>query len=344
MLNIAVVGLGAWGLRHVQSASASGRFKVVKGVDKAQVKVDFPVTDSLQEVLDDPDIHAVSIATPHTLHADQIRQAALAGKHILTEKPFAMSHAEALANVAITRAQNVVLALGHDHRFYPAVAALRALIAKDAFGQVTTVQSVLSHDFTKKALEKLNREAAERGENGDTGSWWRLNLAEAPVGPMVHLGIHHLDLFIHLFGEIEWVLASTPARTIETPFPDTMLVTLGFTSGKIGTINSSLASPLNSRLLISGSEGWAEAVGPDDIGSYTKSSLSMVKRRLNGTDPETEHFPLIDSVAANFVAFADAIEGVAPYPVPAADMIHNAAVLEAIVQSSRSGTIERVQS
>lgn len=342
MLNIAVVGLGAWGLRHVQSAQASGRFRVAKGVDKVTPDVDFPVTDSLEEVLDDPTIDAVSIATPHSLHAGQIRQAAMAGKHILTEKPFALSYENALANVEITRKNGVVLALGHDHRFYPAVAALREMIRDDAFGQIATVQSVLSHDFTKKALEKLNRQARESNGDKPGDNWWRLNLAEAPVGPMVHLGIHHLDLFIHLFGRIDWVLASSPERVMDTAFPDTMLVTLGFASGKIGTINSSLASPLNSRLLVSGSDGWAEAFGPDDLASYTKSSLCAIKSRLGQDDPSIRDFPLIDSVAANFAAFADAIEGKQPYPVPTNDMLHNAEVLEAIVASSRSGGIQRV--
>lgn len=342
MLNLAVIGLGKWGQRHAQSASASGRFNVVKGVDTAAVPMDFPVVPSLDEVLEDPDIDAVSIATPHTLHAEQIRLAAEAGKHILTEKPFALSYANAQQNVKVTGDHNVVLALGHDHRFYPSIAAMKKLIADDALGQITTIQSVLSHDFTKAAIEKLNKAAAGDRGSRDDGTWWRLNLAEAPVGPMVHLGIHHLDLFIHLFGEIDWVLASSPARTIDTPFPDTMLVTLGFVSGKIGTISSSLASPLNSRLLISGSEGWAEAIGPDDIASYTLSNLNSIKSRIGSAQPELTEFALIDSVAANFAAFADAIEGIAPYPIAAADMLHNAAALEAIVRSSHSSGIEKV--
>lgn len=121
-----------------------------------------------------------------------------------------------------------------------------------------------------------------------------------------------------------------------------MLVTLGFADGKIGTIFSSLASPLNSRLTVTGSEGWAEGIGPDDLGSYEMSSLNQMKVRLGSAAPQTEEFPLIDSVAANFSAFADAIEGKAAYPVPTGDMLHNAAVLEAIVASSRSGAQEKV--
>lgn len=338
MLNLAVIGVGKWGMRHVRSATDSGRFKVVKGVDAQAVSTDFPITHDLDEVLSDPTIDAVSIATPHTLHADQIRRAATAKKHILTEKPFALSVAEAKANLEVAQQNGIVLAIGHDQRFYPLVAAMRDMISQNAFGEITAIQSVLSHDFTKKALESLNAKAT----NGSDPNWWRVNLAEAPVGPMVHLGIHHLDLFIHLFGKIDWVLASKPVNAIDTPFPDTMLVTLGFADGKIGTIFSSLASPLNSRLMVSGSEGWAEGIGPDDVESYTMSSLNHMKLRLGAADPTTQDFPLTDSVAANFAAFADAIEGKAAYPVPGADMLHNAAVLEAIVTSSQTGDVTKV--
>lgn len=343
MLNLAVIGLGKWGQRHVSSATASGRFKVVKGVDMAtDLTVDFPVTSSLEEVLNDPNIDAVSIATPHTFHAEQIALAAAAGKHILTEKPFALSSTDATANVKAATDNNIVLALGHDHRFYPVVAAIKDYLDKGTLGKIATVQSVLSHDFTKKAIEQLNKDVAKSGDTGAEGKWWRLNLAEAPVGPMAHLGIHHLDLFIHLFGKISWVLASSPAKSLDTPFPDTMLVTLGFADGIIGTINSSLSSPLNSRLLVSGSEGWVEAIGPDDVASYTQSSLNSIKARTGNDAPRFEDFALIDSVAMNFAAFADAIENKAAYPVPYADMLHNAQVLEAIGSSAASGKIVKI--
>lgn len=343
MLNLAVVGLGKWGLRHARSASASGRFNVVKGVDTGKVEVGFPVTASLDEVLDDPSIHAVSIATPHSMHAEQISRAAKAGKHILTEKPFALSLADGRANAQVARENGIVLALGHDHRFYPVVIALRGMVADGALGQVTTVQSVLSHNFIAEPLKARHRSAGQADATAISDVWWRLNLKEAPVGPMVHLGIHHLDLFIDLFGKIDWVLASSPARTLDTEFPDTMLVTLGFADGKIGTINSSLASPLNSRMLVSGTEGWAEALGPDDVKAYTQSSLTQIKKRLGNTMPETESYPVVDSVAANFAAFADAIEGKAVYPITIEQMLHNAAVLEAIVRASREKVVVQVE-
>jgi predicted dehydrogenase len=343
MLNLAVVGLGKWGLRHAHSAAASGRFNVVKGVDTGKVDVDFPVTASLDEVLSDPSIDAVSIATPHTLHAQQISSAAKAGKHILTEKPFALSLADGQANAQLARENGIVLALGHDHRFYPVVDALKAMIGDGSLGKVTTVQSVLSHNFTAEPLKARNLAKNNAGAPTDPSTWWRLNLKEAPVGPMVHLGIHHLDLFIHLFGKIDWVLASSPTQTLDTEIPDTMLVTLGFADGQIGTINSSLASPLNSRMLVSGSEGWAEALGPDDVKAYTKSSLTQIRKRLGDELPNTESYPVVDSVAENFAAFADAIEGKADYPITIEQMLHNAAVLEAIVRSSHEKVVAKVE-
>ncbi len=342
MLNLAVVGLGTWGRRHVESAASSGRFKVVKGVDPADVEFDFPVTGSLDDVLDDPGIDAVSIATPHTLHAEQIIRSARAGKHVLTEKPFALSGENAGRCIQAANESGVVLAVGHDQRFYPSVLAMNELIRSGKLGTTKTIESHLSHDFIAKRAETGGSAARSGSRKPGPEAWWRLDLEEAPAGPMVHLGIHHLDLFIHLFGEIRWVMAQSPGNTFDAPFPDTMLVLLKFADGRLGTINSSLASPMNAKLLVTGSDGWAEAYGPSDVSTYTLSSMDSLKHRLGDAEPTRVRYPAVDSVSANFAAFADAIEGVAPYPIPTEQMAHNAAVLEAIVESSRSGEMSAV--
>ncbi len=337
MLNLAVVGLGTWGRRHVESATSSGRFKVAKGVDPADVEFDFPVTGSLDHVLNDPGIDAVSIATPHTLHTEQITRCARAGKHVLTEKPFALSGEDAGRCIQAANESGVVLAVGHDQRFYPSILAMNELIRSGKLGTTKTIDSHLSHDFIAKRAEADRRADQSETCQPDRDTWWRLNLEEAPAGPMVHLGIHHLDLFIHLFGEIQWVMAQSPGSTFDAPFPDTMLVMLKFVDGRLGTISSSLSSPLNAKLLVTGSDGWAEAYGPSDEATYRLSSMDNLKHRLGGAEPSHVEYPAVDSVRANFSAFADAIEGVAPYPIPTEQMAHNAAVLEAIVESSRSG-------
>src|SRR3990170_371241 len=98
MLNLGIVGLGKWGQRHVDSAIASGRFRVARAVtgrpDRAAefaAARSIAVTDSLDNLLADPLVDAISLATPHTLHASQIMRVAAAGKHVLAEKPFTLT-------------------------------------------------------------------------------------------------------------------------------------------------------------------------------------------------------------------------------------------------------------
>ena len=98
MITLAVVGLGTWGQRHVRSARASGRFDLTVAVDPNAERAG-PVAEELglelrpmlEDVLSDPALQAISLATPHTQHTGQIIDAASAGKHVYTEKPFALN-------------------------------------------------------------------------------------------------------------------------------------------------------------------------------------------------------------------------------------------------------------
>ena len=103
MINAAIVGLGRWGkalVNAVQGKSDAIRF--VKGVTRTRASAEdfardkgFTLVDSYDEILADPAIGAVVIATPHSQHADQVRRAIAAGKHILVEKPITLERASA---------------------------------------------------------------------------------------------------------------------------------------------------------------------------------------------------------------------------------------------------------
>ncbi len=104
MINLAVIGLDYWGRRHVESAQASGRFKTTRAIDtdfgNEQLKAfayDYGIALSatLDNALDDPAIDAISLATPHNAHPEQIKEAAGANKHVYTERPFALFKAPA---------------------------------------------------------------------------------------------------------------------------------------------------------------------------------------------------------------------------------------------------------
>ena len=88
MINLAVVGLGYWGRCHVQSATESGRFEVIRAVDTDAGNADvkefaethgIELSDSLDDALGDPAVHALTLATPHNLHPAQISGAITPG-------------------------------------------------------------------------------------------------------------------------------------------------------------------------------------------------------------------------------------------------------------------------
>src|SRR3954471_12960036 len=155
MLNAAIIGLGWWGkelVRSVQGRSALINFS--RGVTlepelardfAAQMK--FDLGTSYDEVLADPKIDAVVLATPHTRHREQVEAAAARGKHVFCEKPFALSKADAQAALAACRRAKVALGVGHNRRLWPSIVELKKLISSPEFGTVMHAEGNYSHDI-----------------------------------------------------------------------------------------------------------------------------------------------------------------------------------------------------
>ena len=137
MLNAAIIGLGWWGkelVRAVQGKSVLIRFS--RGVTlepdlaedfAAEMKLDLGT--SYDDVLADPAIDAVVLATPHTRHRTQVEAAAARGKHVFCEKPFALNKTDAAAAIAACRRAGVALGVGHNRRMWPSIAALKEIVA-----------------------------------------------------------------------------------------------------------------------------------------------------------------------------------------------------------------------
>ena len=133
MLNAAIIGLGWWGKTLARAARSGGEIAIVAGATGRRALAEdfaaeqgFDLLDSYEEVLADPRVEAVILATPHLDHEAQMIAAARAGKHIFAEKPFTMTRASAEAAVAAIRTAGVTVGLGHNRRFHPHMADLRA--------------------------------------------------------------------------------------------------------------------------------------------------------------------------------------------------------------------------
>jgi predicted dehydrogenase len=129
MIDAAIIGLGRWGKGIVQSVQGrSKRLRFIRGVSKEPEQVrdfaathGFALSTEFAEAVADPRVKAVVLATPHSLHVDQIAAVAAAGKPVWCEKPLALTLNEAKRAVAACRKAGVVLALGNNKRCFPSM-------------------------------------------------------------------------------------------------------------------------------------------------------------------------------------------------------------------------------
>jgi predicted dehydrogenase len=325
MIRAAIVGLGWWGRTIVQRLRDSEKLRLVRAVDvdpdaagPFAAAHGLPLSATLEEALADPQVEAVLLATPHGLHHPQALAAAAAGKHVFCEKPLALRSADALAMVQACRARGLVLGIGHERRFEPALIEVRRLIEAGALGTIMHVEANFSHD-------KLAGVPA-----GD----WRAAKAHSPIPAITGMGIHLTDAFIHMLGSVAEVHAQSARRVLEAEGGDVASVQLRFRSGATGFLNCILMTPLYLRFTVFGSEAWVEVKNDTHPDTPGPAILTSCQR---GGAPESRRFEWTDTVRANLEAFADAALGRSAYPFTEAEMLANVAVLEAICASAETG-------
>lgn len=325
MLNAAIFGLGWWGRHMVGRMADSEKLRIVRAVDtNPDAAADFaaehalPLSADPDDALNDPSIDAVILCTPHSMHTRQVEAVAGAGKHCFCEKPLALTRADAERSVAACRAAGVMLGIGHERRYEPAMQEVARLVKSGALGTIMHVESNFSHD-------KLAHVAPTD---------WRASPSDAPAAGMTAMGIHLTDAYLSLFGPVSDVHAFTARRALDFETGDVVSVTLRFESGVTGFISAVLKTPLFLRLTVFGSDAWVDVrnhTHPDTPGPAT---LTLQR---SGADPEVRTYEWTDTVKANLEAFADAALGSGGYPFTDAEKIGNIAVLEAIAQSAASG-------
>lgn len=149
-IGVGVIGAGYWGPKHIRAFEALPNSRVVMVADldeqrladvRQQHSSVMCTTRDYTDVLSSPQVDAVVVATPVTTHARIVREALLAGKHVLVEKPIAHSSAEAEELVALADLTERTLMVGHTFLYHPAVRALRELIRSGELGDIYYIHS-----------------------------------------------------------------------------------------------------------------------------------------------------------------------------------------------------------
>lgn len=316
MIEAAIVGLGRWGQRLLDSVSVppSGKIRFVRGVARSPEKLPpsiaaggLAIGRDYGAVLADSAVRAVVLATPHTQHAEQVIAAARAGKHVFVEKPFTLDAASARAAVAACRQARVVLALGHNRRFLPAMQEIARRVKSGALGDILHLEGNFSGNFGL----------------GYKPEMWRANAAESPAGGMTAMGIHIIDAFIHLAGPVDWVRCESHRQAVAVDLDDTTSVLLRLRSGATAYLGTMIATGRIVRVQVFGTKGWLHLLD--------HHLLEICD--LNGHVERVE-FPRTDIERAELEAFADAVAGGDVYPVSLEDAVHGIEVMQAAVLSA----------
>jgi predicted dehydrogenase len=266
-------------------------------------------------MLGDPAVRAVVLATPHSLHRAEIEAVAAAGKPVFCEKPLTLTAADAVAAVGAARAAGTLLAVGHNRRFLPALGEMKRLVAAGELGEVLHVEGHFSNENSSANFAP-----------------WRHDAEESPAGGMTGTGIHVLDAFVSLLGPVRSVHAQLVSRK-PAPGPlDTLSVLLRFENDVTGTLSAVRATPRYWRTHLFGTTRSAELL----------QESTLVVRSVGQSEPLLRSFPPVDTLRLELEAFADAIEGRAPYPIGDADMVATVAAFEAVCRSVKSGRTETV--
>jgi 1,5-anhydro-D-fructose reductase (1,5-anhydro-D-mannitol-forming) len=258
MLNFAILGTGGIADRSLAPALAAtpgARLWSVQSRDEARARsfadrhgaaAPRAAFTDLNGLLKDSELHAVIIATPDRLHADQAVQAALAGKHVFTEKPMAHDVESARAMVQACRTAGVRLGVAYHLRWHAGHRALIGRVRKGALGPLRHVRA----QWTYRADDPHNWRAHDK-----VGRWWSL----------AGTGTHLIDL-------VRWTLLPsedevTDLRSLVTRsvwkglHDETAIVSLLFASGATAEILTSVLFDSPSRFEVYGADGSAICEG-----------------------------------------------------------------------------------
>ncbi len=315
MLNTAIVGLGWWGKTLVKAAKDFGApLRFVRGVSLEPDTVrDFAkehqlmLGTSLDEVLADPQVQAVILATPHSKHRAQVEAVAAAGKHIYCEKPFALAKADAAAMLEAVKRAGIVIGVGHHFRLMPSMRVLDEIVKSREFGTIMHVEGNYSHDWL--ASYPLDS--------------WRMQASESRAGGMTGMGIHVLDCFRDLVGPMKRIAALSKARALKLDTGDTTSALIEFDSGATGTLATTIKTPFEWRIAVYGENCRAESV----------SETRAVIHRAGNKEVEVIDKSADNHLGRNLDYFAKAALGQGAFPISPEGILQTASALEAVFKS-----------
>lgn len=276
-LGVGIVGAGKIGAKRAEAIATSpgARLIAVTDTDPASAAAlanDFGAiaVSGTEELLARRDVDAAVVATPHRWLAPVALAALRARKHVLVEKPLAMTSAAAAELVAAAETSGLVLKTGFNHRCHRALAEARALSAAGQIGRLLHIRCRYGH-----------------GGRAGYAEEWRANPVESGGGELMDQGIHAFDLFRWFLGEFTEVYAVLTRAFWPMPVEDNAFCTLRTAQGQVAQLHASWTQWKNLfSFEVFGERGYllAEGLG----GNYGQERLVVGRRPKKFGAPEEE--------------------------------------------------------
>jgi predicted dehydrogenase len=316
-----ILSTAAIGLRKVIPAiQAASRCRVVALASREANRAMFAAQQlgiprsygSYEALLRDPEVDAVYNPLPNHLHAEWSIAALEAGKHVLCEKPIAVTVEEARRMEAVARAADRILMEGFMYRFHPTWVTTRRLVAAGRLGEVRAVTSWFSwfaHD-----LEDIR------------------NRAESGGGVMLDLGCYSVNLSRMLLGGEPTDIRAVVRRDTALGIDVTAAGVLEF-GDRLASFGVSLRAEADQRVVVYGTEGRLVLERPIGPPPEEPSRLLLYRGAAipPGDPSEILPFAPADMFSLQAAAFAAAVLDGAPVPLPMSDSIANMEVIERVL-------------
>ena len=320
MLRAATIGLGWWADELTKAVQdKSEKIRVTACYSRAgETRTHFSkrygaaAHDSYAAVLADDGIDAVLLCTPHSLHAEQVEQAARAGKHVFVEKPFTLTQESGRAAAQVCAEAGRVLAVGQNRRFAAATQEVKRMLDAGEFGTPLHCEANFS-----------NPRPLSYDPKG-----WRANRTESPGGGIAGMGVHMIDAMTHFLGPVHRVQAQAKRLAVAVDIDDTTSALFEFESGATGYLGTLNACPQTVffNLYGTGANAFAQ---PD--------ANRLMLHRPNEEPAEVALTP-VDTLLAELEEFADSCAGGPAFRVRPQEAIHTVAVMQAMVASAEGGS------
>jgi predicted dehydrogenase len=325
ILRVAVIGAGYWGPNLIRNFNEAPGAEPVAVADLSDdrlrgVRKRYPsirTTTDHREVLADPGIDAVAIATPISTHRALAEEAFAAGKHVLMEKPLAGSAADAEAIVRASEKAGKTLMVGHTFVYNPAVTLVRKILERGDLGRVHYIDS-----------QRVN-----------------LGLHQFDFNVLWDLGPHDVSITLYWLGEEPVWVQCTGGSFVQPEIEDVAWLTMGFPSGAVAHAHLSWLAPGKMRTMtVIGSKKMAVY---DDVTSVEKVKIfdqgvdrlepDELRRAYRAGDILSPRTPAIEALQVEVQHFIECVR-TGKRPISDGDAgLRVVRVLEAGMRSLRSG-------